>query len=52
MLYSQDDVLYSTVTHSTSRPVQTAASADSGAADVQYATVQIQNDVVTSTDQQ
>ncbi|KAL7845261.1 hypothetical protein AOLI_G00234530 [Acnodon oligacanthus] len=48
---SQDDVLYSTVTHSTSRPAQAAASADSGAADVLYATV-VQNDEVTSTDQQ
>ena len=52
MLHSQDDVLYTTVTHSRSRPVQAAASADSGAADVQYARVRIQNDDVTSTDQQ
>ncbi|XP_036412892.1 uncharacterized protein LOC118797732 [Colossoma macropomum] len=45
----EDDVLYSTVTHS---PVEAAASADSGAADVLNATVGIQNDDVTSTDQQ
>ncbi|XP_036412873.1 sialoadhesin-like [Colossoma macropomum] len=45
----QDDVLYTTVTHSRSSPVQAAASSDSGAAD---ATVRIQNDVLTSTDQQ
>ena len=50
MLHSQDDVLYTTVTHSTSRPVQAAA--DSGADDVQYATVRIQNNEATSTDQQ
>ena len=52
MLHSQDDVLYSTATHSRSRPVQAAASADSGAADVLYDTVSIQNDEVISTDQQ
>ncbi|XP_036412993.1 CMRF35-like molecule 7 [Colossoma macropomum] len=48
----QDDVLYTTVTHSRSRPVQADASADSGAADVQYDTVRIQNGDMTSTDQQ
>ncbi|XP_036412899.1 B-cell receptor CD22-like [Colossoma macropomum] len=47
-----DDVLYTTITHSTSRPVQAVASADSGADDGLYATVSIQNDEVTSTDQQ
>ncbi|XP_037399366.1 B-cell receptor CD22-like isoform X2 [Pygocentrus nattereri] len=41
----QDDVLYTSVTPSTSRPAQAADSADSGAADVLY-------DEVTSTDQQ
>ncbi|KAL7845249.1 hypothetical protein AOLI_G00234410 [Acnodon oligacanthus] len=48
-LHLQDDVLYTTVTQ---RPVQTAASADSGAADGHYDTVGIQNDEVTSSDQQ
>ncbi|KAL6482208.1 hypothetical protein MHYP_G00102880 [Metynnis hypsauchen] len=48
----QDDVLYTTVTPSTSRPAQAADSADSGAADVLYETVRVQNDEVTSTDQQ
>ncbi|KAL6482149.1 hypothetical protein MHYP_G00102290 [Metynnis hypsauchen] len=48
-LHLQDDVLYTTVTH---RPVQAAASADSGAADGHYDTVGIQNDDVTSSDQQ
>ncbi|XP_036413264.1 B-cell receptor CD22-like isoform X2 [Colossoma macropomum] len=48
----QDDILYTTVTRSTSRPVQAADSADSGADDVLYATVGVQNDEVTSTDQQ
>ncbi|KAL6482182.1 hypothetical protein MHYP_G00102620 [Metynnis hypsauchen] len=48
----EDDVLYTNVTHSTSRPAQAADSADSGAADVLYATVRVQNDEVTSTDQQ
>ena len=52
MLHSQDDVLYTTITHRRSRAVQAAASADSGAADGQCATVRIQNDEVTSTDQQ
>ncbi|XP_036412881.1 carcinoembryonic antigen-related cell adhesion molecule 5-like [Colossoma macropomum] len=47
-----DDVFYSTVTHSRSRPVQAAASADSRADDVLYATVGIQHDDVTSNDQQ
>ncbi|KAL6482117.1 hypothetical protein MHYP_G00101970 [Metynnis hypsauchen] len=47
-----DDVLYTNVTHSTSRPAQAADSADSGAADVLYETVRVQNDEVTSTDQQ
>ncbi|KAI4895893.1 hypothetical protein NFI96_014982, partial [Prochilodus magdalenae] len=45
----QDDVLYTTVTHSRSRPVK---SAPSGAADVLYSTVRIQCDEVTSIDQQ
>ncbi|KAL6482086.1 hypothetical protein MHYP_G00101660 [Metynnis hypsauchen] len=48
----QDDVIYTTVTHSGCRPAQAADSADSGAADVLYATVRVQNDEVTSTDQQ
>ncbi|KAL6482163.1 hypothetical protein MHYP_G00102430 [Metynnis hypsauchen] len=48
----QDDVLYTTVTHSGCRPAQAADSADSGAADVLYETVRVQNDEVTSTDQQ
>ncbi|KAL6482141.1 hypothetical protein MHYP_G00102210 [Metynnis hypsauchen] len=49
---NQDDVLYMNITHSTSRPAQAADSADSGAADVLYETVRVQNDEVTSTDQQ
>ncbi|KAL6454998.1 hypothetical protein MHYP_G00365590 [Metynnis hypsauchen] len=48
----QDDVLYTSVTASTSRPAQAADSADSGAADVLYMTVRVQNGEVTSTDQQ
>ncbi|KAL6482246.1 hypothetical protein MHYP_G00103260 [Metynnis hypsauchen] len=48
----QDDVLYTSVTPSTSRPAQAADSADSGAADCLYETVRVQNDGVTSTDQQ
>ncbi|KAL6482173.1 hypothetical protein MHYP_G00102530 [Metynnis hypsauchen] len=48
----EDDVLYTNVTHSTSRPAQAADSADSGAADVLYATVMVQKGEVTSTDQQ
>ncbi|KAL7852084.1 hypothetical protein SRHO_G00178690 [Serrasalmus rhombeus] len=52
MLHSQDDVPYTTVTRRTSRPAQAADSAASGAADVLYDTVRIQNDEVTSTDQQ
>ncbi|KAL6482185.1 hypothetical protein MHYP_G00102650 [Metynnis hypsauchen] len=49
LLDPEDDVLYTNVTHSRSRPAQTA---DSGPADVLYATVRVQNDEVTSTDQQ
>ncbi|KAL6454961.1 hypothetical protein MHYP_G00365980 [Metynnis hypsauchen] len=49
---TQDDVLYISVIASTSRPAQAADSADSGAAEVLYTTVMIQNDEVTSTDQQ
>ncbi|KAL7852082.1 hypothetical protein SRHO_G00178670 [Serrasalmus rhombeus] len=51
---NQDDVLYTSVTPSTSRPAQAADSADSGAADVccMHDTVRVQNDEVTSTDQQ
>ncbi|KAL7852145.1 hypothetical protein SRHO_G00179300 [Serrasalmus rhombeus] len=45
----QDENIYTTVTHSTSRPVQAA---DSGADDAQYATIQKRNDQVTSNDQQ
>ncbi|KAL7845268.1 hypothetical protein AOLI_G00234600 [Acnodon oligacanthus] len=45
----QDENIYNTIAHSTSRPVQAA---DSGADDVEYATVQNQNDQVTSNDQQ
>ncbi|KAL6482127.1 hypothetical protein MHYP_G00102070 [Metynnis hypsauchen] len=45
----QDDVIYANVTHSRSRPAQAA---DSGAADVLYTTVRVQNDEVTSADQQ
>ncbi|KAL6482233.1 hypothetical protein MHYP_G00103130 [Metynnis hypsauchen] len=48
----QDDVLYINVTPSTSRPAQAADSADSGAADVLYETVRLQNGEVTSADQQ
>ncbi|KAL6482090.1 hypothetical protein MHYP_G00101700 [Metynnis hypsauchen] len=55
----QDDVLYTTVTHRRSRPAQTTADveadadSDTGVADdVHYATVRVQNDEVTSTDQQ
>ncbi|KAI4904735.1 hypothetical protein NFI96_023553 [Prochilodus magdalenae] len=48
----QDDVLYTTVTPSRSTPVQPAASADSGAAEVLYSTVRNQSDEMTSTDQQ
>ncbi|XP_037399353.1 B-cell receptor CD22-like isoform X3 [Pygocentrus nattereri] len=48
----QDDVPYTTVTRRTARPAQAADSAASGAADVLYDTVRIQNDEVTSTDQQ
>ncbi|KAL6482225.1 hypothetical protein MHYP_G00103050 [Metynnis hypsauchen] len=48
-LHLQDDVIYANVTHSRSRPAQAA---DSGAADVLYATVRAQNDEVTSADQQ
>ncbi|KAL6482111.1 hypothetical protein MHYP_G00101910 [Metynnis hypsauchen] len=51
-LHLQDDVLYISVIASTSRPAQAADSADSGAAEVLYTTVMIQNDEVTSTDQQ
>ncbi|XP_037399225.1 CD276 antigen homolog [Pygocentrus nattereri] len=49
---NQDGVLYTSVTHRTSRPAQAADSADSGAADVLHDTVRVQNDEVTSTDQQ
>ncbi|XP_037399380.1 B-cell receptor CD22-like [Pygocentrus nattereri] len=52
MLHSQDDVPYTTVTRRTSRPAQAADSAASGAADVLYDTVRIQNNEVTTTDQQ
>ncbi|KAL6482247.1 hypothetical protein MHYP_G00103270 [Metynnis hypsauchen] len=45
---NQDDVLSTTVTSSTSRPAQAA---DSGAASA-HTTVMVQNDGVTSTDQQ
>ncbi|KAL7845258.1 hypothetical protein AOLI_G00234500 [Acnodon oligacanthus] len=45
-LHLQDDVLSTNVTH---RPAQAAAA---GAADVLYTTIRVQNDEVTSTDQQ
>ncbi|XP_036412999.1 B-cell receptor CD22-like [Colossoma macropomum] len=45
----QEEEIYTTVTDSRSRPVQAA---DSGADDVQYATIRNRNDEVTSTDQQ